>query len=84
MVKLHSEKLHSLYASPYIIKRIKIKRRRLAEYVARRELINANRILIGMPEWKTPLRKSRNRWEGNIKMYFRDTGVEGVAWIQLA
>jgi hypothetical protein len=47
-------------------------------------MINANRILIGIPEWKTPLRKSRRRWEGNIKMYFRDTGVEGVAWIHLA
>jgi len=32
------------------------------------EMRNAYNILVGRPEGKRPLRKSRRRWEDNIKM----------------
>jgi hypothetical protein len=32
---------------------------------------NAYRILVGKPEGKRPIRRSRRRWEDNIKMYLR-------------
>jgi hypothetical protein len=30
------------------------------------------RVLVGKPERKRPLGKPKNRWEGNIKMEFRE------------
>jgi hypothetical protein len=42
---------------------------------------NAYKILVGKPEGKRPLGKSRRRWEDNIKMYLREIGL-GV-WIGL-
>jgi hypothetical protein len=46
--KLHNEKLHNLYSSPSIIRRIKSRRRMWAGHVARmREKINAYGILVG-------------------------------------
>jgi hypothetical protein len=38
----------------------------------------------GRPEGKRPLGRSRHRWEDNIKMDLRETGINGVNWIQLA
>jgi hypothetical protein len=31
-----------------------------------------------------PLGRPRRRWEDNFKMDFRETGIDGVNWIQLA
>jgi hypothetical protein len=45
---------------------------------------NAYRILLGKPEGKRPLRRPRRRWVGNIKMDLRETGWDGVDWIELA
>jgi hypothetical protein len=42
------------------------------------------RILIGRPEGKKPLGRSRHRWEDNIKMDLREIGIDGANWIQLA
>jgi hypothetical protein len=42
------------------------------------------KILVGRPEGKRPLRRPRCRWENEIRMDFRETGWEGVEWIQLA
>jgi hypothetical protein len=33
---------------------------------------------------KTPLGRPRSRWEDNIKMDLRETGIDGANWIQLA
>jgi hypothetical protein len=42
------------------------------------------RVLIGTPEGKRPLGRSRRRWEDDIKMDFRETGIDGAKWIRLA
>jgi hypothetical protein len=42
------------------------------------------RVLVRRPEGKKPLRRPRCRWEDNIKMDLRETGIDGANWIQLA
>jgi hypothetical protein len=42
------------------------------------------RILVGKPEEKRPLGRSRRRWEDNIRMDFQEVGCGGVDWIGLA
>jgi hypothetical protein len=44
----------------------------------------AYRALVGKPEGRRPLGKSRRRWEDNIKMDLREAGWGGVDWIDLA
>jgi hypothetical protein len=36
------------------------------------------RVLVRRPEWKRPLGRPRRRWEDNIKMDLRETGMDGV------
>jgi hypothetical protein len=48
------------------------------------ETRNAYRILVGTPEGKRPLGRPRRRWVENIKIYLRETGWDGVDWIELA
>jgi len=58
---------------------------RWAGNVARmRERRNVYRVLVGNPEAKRPLGKSRRRWEDNIKMDLQDVGCDGMDWIELA
>jgi hypothetical protein len=45
---------------------------------------NAYRILVGKPEGERPLGRPRCRWVDNIKMDLRETGWDGVDWIDLA
>jgi hypothetical protein len=45
---------------------------------------NAYGILVGKPEGKRPLGRSRLRGLDNIKIYLRETGWGGVDWIDLA
>jgi hypothetical protein len=73
--KLHNEELRSLYSSPSIIRMIKSRRMRWVGHVARMgERRNACRILVGKPEGKRPLGRSRRRWVDNIKMVHRKIG----------
>ena len=44
---------------------------------------NAYRTLVGKPEGKTPLGRSRRRWEDNIKMDLREMGCDVRDWIDL-
>jgi hypothetical protein len=45
---------------------------------------NVYRVLVGNPEGKRPLGKSRPRWEDGIKIDLRGIGWEGfVEWIHL-
>jgi hypothetical protein len=69
--KLHNEKLHNLYSAPSIIRMIKSRRVRWAWHVAGMH--------IGY-WWGRP----RRRWVDNIKMDLRDTGWDGVDWIDIA
>jgi hypothetical protein len=83
--KLHNEELHNLYSSPNIIRMIKLRRMKCAGHVARMgETRNAYRILVGEAEGKRPLAISRRRWVDNIKMDLRETGWDGMDWIELA
>jgi hypothetical protein len=47
------------------------------------ETRNAYRILVGKPEGKRPLGRSRSRWVDNIKVDFRDIEWDGMDWIEL-
>jgi hypothetical protein len=42
------------------------------------------RILVGKPEGKTPLGRSRRRWEGNIKVDLQEVGCGGTDLTELA
>jgi hypothetical protein len=54
---------------------IKSRRMRWAGQVARMgKKRNAYRILVGKPEGKRPLGRSRRRWMDNIKMDLREIG----------
>jgi hypothetical protein len=64
---------------------IKSRRMRWAGHVARMgEKRNAYRILVGMPEGKRRLGRSRRRWVDNIKMDLRDIEWDGMNWSDLA
>jgi hypothetical protein len=45
---------------------------------------NAYRILVGKPERKRPLGRTRRRWEDNIRMDLREIGWGDMDWIDLA
>jgi hypothetical protein len=42
------------------------------------------RVLVGKPEGKRPLGKSRRRWEDNIKMDLQKVGCGDMDWIEPA
>ena len=42
------------------------------------------RVLVGKPEGKRPLGRSRRRWEDNIKVGLQEVGCEGMHCIDLA
>jgi hypothetical protein len=42
------------------------------------------RVLVGRPEGKRPLGRTRRRWNDNIKMDLRETGIDEANWIRLA
>jgi hypothetical protein len=41
-------------------------------------------VLVGRPEGKRTLGRPRHRWENNIEMDLRETGMDGANLIQLA
>jgi hypothetical protein len=45
---------------------------------------NAYTILVGKPEGKKTLRRSKRNWEDNIKTDLTEIRLEGVDWIHLA
>jgi hypothetical protein len=42
------------------------------------------RVLVGRSEGKRPLGRPKHRREDNIKLDLRETGINGMNWIQLA
>jgi hypothetical protein len=46
--------------------------------------MSAYKILVGKPEGRRPLRRSRRRWVNNIRIDFGEIGWDGVDWIDLA
>jgi hypothetical protein len=41
------------------------------------------KIVVGKPEGKRALERSRRKWEDNIRMTLRERGCEDVEWIHL-
>jgi hypothetical protein len=82
--KLRNDELHSLYSSLDIVRVIKSRRMRWVGHVAHvGEGRGAYRVLVGRPKGKRPLGRPRHRWEDNIKLDLRETGIDGANWIQL-
>jgi len=42
------------------------------------------RVLVGKPEGRRPLGRTRRRWVNNIKMDLQEVGYRGMDWIELA
>jgi hypothetical protein len=83
--KLHNDELHSLYSSPNIVRVIKSGRMRWAGHVAQMgEGRGVYRVFVGRSEGTRPLGRPKHRWEDNIKVDLRETGMDGAHWIQLA
>jgi hypothetical protein len=56
-----------------------------ARHVARMgEKRNAYRILVGKPEGKRPLGRTRRRWVDNIKMELREIARDVMDWFRLS
>jgi hypothetical protein len=53
------------------------------ECSAHGEMRNACKIFVGKPGGNRPLRRSRRRWEDNIKMDLSEIDFAGVDWIRL-
>ena len=82
--KLHNEELRDLYSLPNIMWVVKSRRMRWAGHVAPiREGRGVHRVLVGQPEGKRPLGRTRCRWEDSIKMDLREVGGGGD-WMELA
>jgi hypothetical protein len=61
---LHNDELNDLYSLPNIVWVVKSRRMRWAGHVARMgEEKGVHRVLVGNPEGKKPLGRSRRRWE---------------------
>jgi hypothetical protein len=83
--EVFTAELYYLYSCPSIIRMIKSRMMRWAGHVARMgERRDAYTILVGKPEGRRPLGRSRRRWVDNIKMFFRAIGCDGIDWIDLA
>jgi hypothetical protein len=83
--KLQKDEFHGLYSSSNIVGVIKRRRIRWAGHVARMwERRDVYRVLVGRPEGNRPLGRPRRKWEDNIKMDLRKTGIDMANWIRLA
>ena len=81
-----NEDLNDLYSSPNIVRLIQSRRMRWLGHVARMgERRVVYRFLIGKPEGKITLKRSRRRWEDNIKTHFQEVGLgRCMDWIDQA
>ena len=83
--KLRNEELSDLYSLPNIVLVVKSRRMRWAGHVARMgEGKVVHRVLVGKPEGKRPLGRSRRRWEDNSKMDLQEVGGGCGDWMELA
>jgi hypothetical protein len=83
--KLHNEELKDLYCSPNIVLVIKSRTLRWAGNVAHMgNRRGVYRVLVGKPEGKRPLRRTKHRWEDNIKIDLQKVGCGSMDWIELA
>jgi hypothetical protein len=72
-----------LYSSPNIIRQIKSRRMKWEGHVKLMgEEKKMYKVLLGKPEVKRPLGRSRRRWEDGIRMAVRE--IRWGEWIRLA
>jgi len=72
---LYNEELKDLYCSPNIVRLVKSRRMRWAGHVARMgEERGVYRVLVGKPEVKRPLWRTRRRWVYYIRMDLQEVG----------
>jgi len=68
----------------YICIHLFIKKNEMGGHVARMEEgRDVYRVLVGKPEGRRPLGRSRRRWEDNIRMDLREVGCGCVDWMEL-
>jgi len=82
--RLHNEELNDLYSSPNIVWVIKWRRMRWAGHVARMGRRGVYRVLVGKPEGRRPLGRTRRRWVDNIRTDLQKVGCGYMDWIGLA
>jgi hypothetical protein len=83
--RLHDNELHSLCSLPNIVRVVKSRRMRWTGHVAHMgERRGVYRVLVGRPEGKRLLGRPNHKWEDSIKMDFREIGIDGANWMQLA
>jgi hypothetical protein len=70
--RLHNGQLNNMYFSPNIIRVAKSRRIWAGRVACLGRSRGAYRVLVGEPEGKRPLVRSRRRWEDNIKMDLQD------------
>jgi len=81
---MHNEELHDLYSSPNIVRVIKSRRMRWAVHVVRMGgEWGMCRVLMGKPEGRRPLGRSRRRWV-DTRMDPQKVGCGYMDWIGLA
>jgi hypothetical protein len=74
-----------LHSSPKIIRIIQVEEDEMGRACSTNgEKRNAYRTIMGKPDGKGPLGRSRRRWVENIKIDLRETGWVGMDWIDLA
>lgn len=56
---------------------------RWEKYVAHGEMTNTQKSVVGNPERKRPLGRTRRRFEDNIKFNIKKNGSGGYDWIHL-
>ena len=80
--KLHNEELSDLYSLPNIVRVVKSRRMRWAWHVAvMGEGRGVHRVLVGKPEGKRPLGRSRHDGRIILRWIFRKwEGVVGTGW----
>jgi len=80
-----NEELNGLYSLPSIVRMVKLRRMRWAGHVARMEEDRGvHRVLVGKPEGKRTLGRTRRRWKDNIKMDLQEVGGGRGDWMELA
>jgi hypothetical protein len=72
--KLHNEELNDLCSSPTIVRVMKSRKMKFGACNACGERRGVYRILVGKPEGKRPLGRSRCRCEDNIKTNLQEVG----------
>ena len=76
--------VESLYRSPNIVRVIKSRRLRWAGHVARMdEGWSAFNILTGKPTGNRTLWRPRRRWEDNVRIELKETGINARNWVYL-